>query len=322
MTSEEITSLKERILAGGAITDGEAYALAEAPDAEALYDAAEELTRKTVSRRFDSCSIANVRSGLCPEDCKWCAQSRHAKTGIDTYPLLDEATCLEHARAADRAGIGRFSLVASGRRVQGAALDAICSTFRAIGAECRTGLCASLGLLGPDELRRLREAGVTRYHCNLEAGPSFFKTVCSTHTTDDKLATLRAARDLGFEVCSGGIIGMGETMAQRVELALTLRQVKPLSIPINLLHPIPGTPLENAAPLSEEEILRTVAVFRFVHPGVQLRFAGGRALMSEHTQLRAMRIAVNGAIVGDLLTTIGSTVDADRKRIAEAGYEF
>ena len=115
---------------------------------------------------------------------------------------------------------------------------------------------------------------------------------------------------------------MGETMAQRVELALTLRQVKPLSIPINLLHPIPGTPLENAAPLSEEEILRTVAVFRFVHPGVQLRFAGGRALMSEHTQLHAMRIAVNGAIVGDLLTTIGSTVEADRKRIAEAGYEF
>ena len=236
--------------------------------------------------------------------------------------MLDEATCLEHARAADRAGIGRFSLVASGRRVQGAALDAICSTFRAIGAECRTGLCASLGLLGPDELRRLREAGVTRYHCNLEAGPSFFKTVCTTHTTDDKLATLYAARDLGFEVCSGGIIGMGETMTQRVELALTLRQVKPLSIPINLLHPIPGTPLENAAPLSEEEILRTVAVFRFVHPGVQLRFAGGRALMSEHTQLRAMRIAVNGAIVGDLLTTIGSTVEADRKRIAEAGYEF
>ena len=267
-------------------------------------------------------SIINAKSGNCSEDCKWCAQSRRANTGIDTYPLLDEATCLEHARAADRAGIGRFSLVASGRRVQGAALDAICSTFRAIGAECRTGLCASLGLLGSDELRCLREAGVTRYHCNLEAGPSFFRTVCSTHTTDDKLATLRAARDLGFEVCSGGIIGMGETMAQRVELALTLREVKPLSIPINLLHPIPGTPLENAAPLSEEEILRTVAVFRFVHPGVQLRFAGGRALMSEHTQLRAMRIAVNGAIVGDLLTTIGSTVEADRKRIAEAGYEF
>ena len=183
-------------------------------------------------------------------------------------------------------------------------------------------LCASMGLLSAEDLQKLYDSGVHRYHCNLEAAPSFFGELCTTHTVEDKIATIQAARRIGFEVCSGGIIGMGETMRQRVELALTLRRVEPVSIPLNILCPIKGTPLEDAKPLTDNEVLDTVALFRLIHPHVTLRFAGGRAALSRATQLEAMRLGVNGAIIGDLLTTLGSTVKEDKQMAAEAGYEF
>ena len=149
-----------------------------------------------------------------------------------------------------------------------------------------------------------------------------FPKLCTTHTIEDKLQTIKYAREAGLEICSGGIIGMGESAEQRVELALTLREVSPASIPVNILCPIPGTPLAGQPPLTEEEILTTLAIFRFVHPTVQIRFAGGRSKLSREGQLLAMKIAVNGAIVGDLLTTVGSQVEDDRKLTAEAGYDF
>lgn len=315
-------ALKDKILNGSQLTDDEAYSLLDMAGTEALYNAARELTRCMCGRTFDSCSIANVRSGKCPENCKWCAQSAHYHTGCSTYDILPEDKCVEMARENHRMGVRRFSLVASGRSVKGAAMDEICRTFRRINYETGISTCASLGLLGREELQKLWDAGVRRYHCNLETAPSHFGTLCTTHTIADKLRTIAVAREIGFEICSGGIIGMGETARQRVEFALALRQAHPQSIPVNILCPIPGTPLADNAPLTDDEILTTLAIFRFVHPRLQIRFAGGRMKMSPETQKLALEIAVNGGIVGDLLTTIGSKIDADRELVTGSGYDF
>ena len=319
-----ITSLKEKVLTGGSLTEAEAMSLASVTPGElpALLDAAAEITSRFGSNDFDSCSIINARSGRCPEDCKWCAQSAHHKTNIEVYPLVDRKTCMDLAEYNRERGIGRFSLVTSGRTVSGKALDTICDYYTELSRRGGMGLCASMGLLDGDALRRLREAGVERYHCNLESAPSYFPTLCSTHSIEDKIKTIEAAREAGMEICSGGIIGMGETMEQRVEFALTLRRVNPASIPLNVLSPIPGTPLENSAPLTAEEILHTVAIFRFVHPHAVLRFAGGRALIDRDTQREALRIGINGSIMGDLLTTVGSQIDEDIEMIRACGYNF
>lgn len=326
-----IEQLTEKILAGGQITDGEAYALAmwvdkgceeAASNREALHEGAARITRHFCNTVFDTCSIVNARSGRCPENCKWCAQSAHFKTKCDIYPLISHDECMAHADMSRTHHIGRFSMVTSGRKMTGAELDRACEYYSELATHGDISLCASMGLLDRDELRKLRLAGVTRYHCNLEAAPDHFSTLCTTHTVEDKIQTILAAKELGFEVCSGGIIGMGESVRQRVGLALELRRVDPVSIPINILCPIPGTPLENSEPLSEDEIIDAVALFRYVHPKVTLRFAGGRASLSREGQLRAIRTGINGAIVGDLLTTVGSTVNADRTLIAEAGLTF
>lgn len=323
-TSVDIDSLKKTILEGGTISPSEALSLCDiTPDRhEQLWQGAEEITAKFCPRVFDSCSIINARSGRCPEDCKWCAQSAHYNTRCDIYSLVGHDDCMRAADLNRQHGIRRFSLVTSGRALRGEALDKACGYIREINAKGGLGVCASMGLLGREELQKLYDAGVRRYHCNLEAAPSYFSRLCSTHTVEDKIRTISIAREIGMEICSGGIIGMGETRRQRIELALEIRRTAPCSIPLNLLCPIPGTPLEGTPPLPPEEVLNTVAFFRFIHPKVTIRFAGGRAALSRDTQLRALRIGVNGAIVGDLLTTLGSTVAQDRALTAEAGYTF
>ena len=315
-----IEELKEKVLAGGQVSREEALLLARDGDKQGLYRAAGEIRDRRVGRGFDTCSIINARSGKCSENCKWCAQSAHFHTHIEEYDLVDESTCLQLAAANSRYGVGKFSFVTSGRTLSNRNVERICHYAKEIGEQFPDlHLCASMGLLRKEQLQRLREAGIRRYHCNLETSARYFPSLCTTHTTDEKVATIRAAQEAGMEICSGGIIGMGETLEDRIDLALMLRDLGIRSIPINVLSPIPGTPLEHMPPLTDEEVLTTVAVFRFIHPNAYLRFAGGRKLIA-HIEEDAIRAGINAAIVGDLLTTVGSKVAEDMKKVKALGF--
>ncbi|WP_018336482.1 biotin synthase BioB [Butyricimonas synergistica] len=314
-----IEELKRKVFEGGQITREEAMALANVADKQALYGAAGEIRDRFAGRYFDTCSIVNARSGRCSENCKWCAQSAVFKTHVQEYELIDEESCVELAWLNAKYKVNKFSFVTSGRSLSDKNIDRLCRYARRIKGEMEINLCASMGLLNKEQLRKLKEAGITRYHCNLESSRRFFATLCSSHTIDEKIQTIRYAQELGMEVCSGGIIGMGETMEDRVDLALAVRELGVKSIPMNVLNPIPGTPLESTDPLADEEVLTTVAVFRFINPDAFLRFAGGRVLIA-HIEEEAIRAGINSAILGDMLTTVGSKVMEDMEKVKRMGF--
>lgn len=319
MTIEEA---KQYILEGGKITEEQALSLANHPDKEALYEAAHQITRHFMGNKFDTCSIINAKSGNCSEDCKWCAQSGHYKTLVNLYPLLPAKECVYHAVYNRKQGIRRFALVTSGKRVSDKELEQITDTIRQIKRQSDIKCCASMGLLTRSQLQSLYDSGVENYHCNIETAPSYFRQLCSTHTIEQKMETIHTAREIGFRICCGGIIGMGETMEERIEMACFLQKEGILSIPLNLLQPIPGTPMENTQILEEEEWLTTIALFRLINPNAFLLFSGGRAQLSEATQRKSLYIGINSAIIGDLLTTIGSKVEEDKVLFTSEGYSL
>lgn len=290
-------------------------------DAEDLFRGADEIRRALCGNKVDLCSIINGRSGRCGEDCKFCAQSACHRTDVEEYPFLEPETILEDCKHHEAKGVHRYSIVTAGRALTGEELEKALTAYRSMKEQCGMQLCASHGLLSQEAFYQLKEAGVSRYHANIETSRRNFPNICTTHTFEDKLEVIRRAKNAGLTVCSGGIIGMGETREDRVDMAFTLRELEITSIPINILQPIPGTPLEHMEPLAEEEILRTIAMFRYINPDAAVRLAAGRNHLS-HSGEAVFRCGANAAITGDMLTTSGNNIAEDQEMLTKMGFEY
>lgn len=315
-----VRQLKEKVMSGEWIGKEEALQLAAAP-LEELTEAADEIRRRYCGDTFDICTIINGKSGKCSEDCKFCAQSSRYHTGLkDTYPLLGTEELLEEAKYNADRGVLRYSIVTSGRCLSDREVERLCDSIRKIKEETDIRICVSPGLLQEEQFSRLKKAGADRVHCNLESSERYFPQVCTTHTYEEKTTAIQAAERAGLSVCSGGILGLGESMEDRIDMVLTVRNLGVRSIPVNVLNPIPGTPYEKNPVLSGEEILRCTAVFRFLIPDGFIRLAGGRGLMEDKGK-QCFQSGVNAAISGDMLTTAGITVESDMEMIQSLGYK-
>ncbi len=312
-------TLTEKVLKEGQVTRDEALYLYGQPLDE-LCESADKIRRRFCSSRFDLCTIINGKSGRCSENCKFCAQSAHNHTGVTEYPLLPDEEILAQARSSRQQGVLRYSIVTSGRQLSDQETDRMCRLIRRIREEVGISVCVSFGLLNEEQFRRLKEAGVSRVHNNLETSERNFPNVCTTHTFADKLQAIRAARAAGLSVCSGGIMGLGETIEDRIDMALSLRELGIQSVPVNMLNPIPGTPFEKNAGLTQEDMRRIVAVYRFILPEASIRLAGGRGLLPDKGK-SCFTSGANAAISGDMLTTAGITVRTDLELLKELGYE-
>ncbi len=289
-------------------------------DLEDLRTGADRIRAYFIGDKVDLCTIISGRSGKCSENCKFCAQSARYHTACDIYDLMDEEEILSAARENQIEGVSRFSIVDSGRSPLPGDFEKIVSVFRKMHDTLKIDLCCSLGFLTAEQFKRLHDAGVKSVHCNLETSRRFFPSICTTHTYEDKIENIRRAQQEGMRVCSGGIIGMGESWEDRIDLALELSELGIFSIPINSLMPIPGTPLEDLPRLSEEEILRTIAIFRYIDPEADIRLAGGRALMRDNGR-ETFTSGASASITGNMLTTSGSTIASDKAMLKELGRD-
>lgn len=317
MVSAEM--LGNKIRKGGSITRQEALVLYDQP-LEGLCREADKLRRHFCSDGFDICTIINGKSGCCSENCRFCAQSAHYAAGAVQYPLLPAEDIAAQAKINEEQGVLRYSIVTSGKRLSDGEIDRMCEAVQRVKAETGISVCISFGLLNEAQYRKLKEAGVTRVHNNLETSRRNFPNICTTHTFDDKVNAIRAAQAAGLSVCSGGIMGLGETVEDRIDMALTLRDLGIKSVPVNMLNPIPGTPLAEKKKLSAEDMRRIVAVYRFLLPDAAIRLAGGRGLLEDKGR-GCFLSGANAAISGDMLTTAGITVETDKKLLKELGYE-
>ncbi|WP_449291372.1 biotin synthase BioB [Oscillibacter ruminantium] len=313
------SELKNRVLSGELLNRESILTLCQAPLDE-LCSAADEIRAHFCGNGFDLCTIVNGKSGRCSEDCKYCAQSAHYQTHVEEYSLLGTDEIVRQAKHHAEQGVLRYSIVTSGRKLGDADISQVCESIRAIKASTDIEVCVSFGLLDEAAFRKVKAAGASRVHCNLESSRSYFPTVCTTHTYDEKNETLQAARCAGLSICSGGIMGLGESMEDRIDMALTLRELGVKSIPINFLNPIPGTPFADNAPLSDEEKRRIVAIYRFILPNTSIRLAGGRGLIVDKGE-GCFRSGANAAISGDMLTTAGITVETDLQLLDRLGYQ-
>jgi biotin synthase len=309
--------------AGISADEGRRLILAKSgPELQSLLDRAAEVRTRFFGKAVGLCAIANAKSGACSEDCAFCAQSSRAVgNGVPIHALLPARELTERAETAEKAGATHFSIVTSGRRIGSKTeISELESALRAIAQRTALHRCASLGLMEEPSLRRLQEAGLQRFHHNLETARSFFSSICTTHSFDQKLDTIRAARAVGLSVCSGGILGMGETPEQRVELAETLRRMGVDAVPINFLDARPGTPLERQPRLTPGECLATIAVYRLMLPRVGIVVMGGREAQLGDLQPAVFRAGATATIIGDYLTKSGSHPHAVLDMVARQGF--
>lgn len=313
-----ISELVKNIKDGYRINKEEALSLVDT-NLDELAEAADELREYFCGNKFDVCSIINGKSGRCSEDCKYCAQSAHYKTEVETYPLLSTAEILEGATYNHERHVLRYAVVTSGRALSDSEVDQLADSLREVQSKCPIKLCVSGGLLNSDQYARLHDAGVERIHNNLEASAEFFPQICTTHTTEDKINSIKYAQSVGLKVCSGGIMGLGESMSDRIDMALLLRDLGVDSVPVNILNPIPGTPLGDNPKLNPDEVRRIVAIYRFILPDVFIRLAGGRGLLPDKGEA-CFTSGANAMITGDMLTTAGISIETDMQLIDKLGY--
>ncbi|NLB82376.1 MAG: biotin synthase BioB, partial [Clostridiaceae bacterium] len=290
------------------------------PPLDELCKAANEIRKQFCSNQFDICTIINGKSGKCTENCKFCSQSSHNHAHIAEYPLLPAEKIIEDAKLNYEQGVLRYSIVTSSKRLSDIEIDAVCDAVKQIREQVGISVCISFGLLNEVQYKRLKDAGVTRVHNNLETSRENFPNICTTHTFGDKINAIQAAQSVGLAVCSGGIMGLGETWDDRIDMAFTLRELEIKSVPINMLNPIPGTPFEKCEKLTNEDMRRIVAVYRFILPSASIRLAGGRGLLMDKGEACFLSGA-NAAISGDMLTTAGITIETDMKILKKLGYE-
>jgi biotin synthase len=311
-------ALASKVLAGEPLSLDEGLSILAAPDAElpALVAAAYRVRHKHWGNEVQLYSLRNAKSGLCPEDCGYCSQSKVSEADIPKYRWNDEATLLANARIAAENKSRTFCIVASGRGPTDREVEHVVSVVKKIKSELPLNICCCLGLLTPDQARQLAEAGVDRVNHNLNTSKRFYEEICSTHTFEDRLETLKTVRDAGMELCSGGIVGMGEADA---DLVLTLRDLNVESIPVNFLHPIDGTPLEHKHDLNPRYCLKALCLFRLANPAAEIRIAGGRELQLRWLQPQGL-YAANSIFVSDYLTTKGQTPEDDYRMIEDLGF--
>lgn len=290
-------------------------------DRKELVEIAHKITEENFNGNVEFCSIISAKTGACTENCKYCAQSIHNHANIEIHPMLSVEEVKTAALSAKERGATRFAIVTSGRKLKDRDFEIVLDMIRAVsnieGLKC----CASLGLLNEEEMRKIKEAGCDRYNHNINTSENYYSKICTTHNFKDRINTVKLAEKCGMSNCTGVIIGMGEDRIDRINMALTLKELSPKSTPINFLNPIKGTPLENYEDkIDEEEILKTICIFRIILPDVYLRYAGGRTTrFSDEYQKLGLYAGINALIVGNYLTTLGSTKEHDKKLLDELG---
>ncbi len=317
-----VLELAKEIIDGRRMKRGEDLSFFLTCDLEELCKGADRIRAALVGDKVDLCSIINGRSGKCPEDSKYCAQSVYHQTDCEVYDFLPVDTILKQCKLNEAEKVDRFSIVTAGRTLDDDEFEKAIETYKVLKENTKIDLCASMGFLSREQLRRLKEVGVTSYHHNIETSKRNFANICTTHTYEMKMETLKMVKEEGLCVCSGGIIGMGETWEDRLDMAISLSEVPAESIPINALMPIPGTPLESQKPLTENEILRTIAIFRYINPEANIRLAAGRALL-ENDGEKAFSAGASATITGNMLTTVAcATIRSDREMLKKMGRDM